>query len=293
MPCSNAGTPPRPKRRRFIAGLAAFIIAAPALATARPLRVVALEYNLIEMLLALGLTPVGAADLKGYKRWVGIGKERLGAVAPVGTRQQPSLEAIAALSPDLILGVDFRHAPLLPLLQKIAPTRLLASQQRGDGLAIMRADFDQVAAWTGRTAEARQVSARLDAALADGRGRLVARAGRRLGVLQGLAGSHYCWAFAANSLPGGVIHALGMVNAWPDDQAAQGILTVGVEDLLTQQADLAAVVDPRADFTRGTLWPRVPALAQGRLARLAPDTWTFGGPLSAQRLAERLTQALA
>jgi len=293
MPCSNAGAPPRPDRRRFIAGLATLLAAGPAFAAARPLRVVALEYNLVEMLLALGIPPIGAADLKGYKRWVGFGKEQLGAVASVGTRQQPSLEAIAALRPDLILGVGFRHASLLPLLQRIAPTRLLASQQRGDGLAIMRADFAQVAGWTGREIEARQVLGRLDAMLASGRVQLRPRTGRRLGVLQGLAGSPSCWAFAANSLPGGVIRALGMVNAWPDDDAAQGILTIGVEDLLTQQADLAAVVDPRADFTRGSLWPRVPALAQGRLVRLAPDTWTFGGPLSAQRLAERLTRALA
>ncbi|MDN0076100.1 iron-siderophore ABC transporter substrate-binding protein [Crenobacter sp. SG2303] len=292
MPCSTAGAPPRPDRRRFIAGLTALFVAGPALAAARPLRVVALEYSLVEMLLALGVTPVGAADLKGYKRWVGLGKEQLGHVASVGTRQQPSFEAIVALKPDLILGVDFRHAPLMPLLEKIAPTRLLVSQQRGDGLAIMRDDFARVAGWTGREGEARRVLARLDATLANGRAQLRQRAGRRLGLLQGLAGSPSCWAFAANSLPGGVIRALGMVNAWPEDDAAQGILTVGVEDLLNQPADLATVVDPRADFTRGTLWPKVPALAQGRLVRLAPDTWTFGGPLSAQRLTERLARAL-
>ncbi|MGC0151411.1 ABC transporter substrate-binding protein [Chromobacterium vaccinii] len=292
MPCSAAGAPPNPERRRCLAGLAALALAAPALAASRPLRVVALEYNLVEMLLTLGLAPVGAADLKGYQRWVGIGRERLASTASVGSRQQPSLEAIVALRPDLIVGVDFRHAPLLPLLQRIAPTRLMASQHRGDGLANMRADFLQLAGWCGRQAEADRALARLDGELGGARRALAARAGRRLGVLQGLAGSPTCWAFAANSLPGGIVGALGMRNAWPQDDAAQGIVAVGVETLLNERADLAVIADPRADFTQGALWSRVPALAEGRAARLAPDSWTFGGPESAARLAGRLSQAL-
>lgn len=164
---------PNPDRRRLLAAAGALLIAPLAAhAAPRPLRVVALEYNLVEMLLALGLTPVGVADLKGYRRWVGLGQQTLFGCVSVGTRQQPSLEAIAALRPDLILGVDFRHQPLLPLLSRLAPTRLQASDRTGNGLALMRQDFRQLAVWTGRSQAAESELARLDDCLSRLRGQL-------------------------------------------------------------------------------------------------------------------------
>lgn len=285
---------PNPDRRRLLAAAGALLIAPLAAhAAPPPLRVVTLEYNLVEMLLALGLPPVGVADLKGYRRWVGLGQQTLSGCVSVGTRQQPSLEAIAALRPDLILGVDFRHQPLLPLLSRLAPTRLQASDRTGNGLALMRQDFRQLAVWTGRSQAAESELARLDDCLSRLRGQLGPSAKQRMGVLQGLGGSPQFWAFAGNSLAGGVVDALGWQNAWPARDARQGIVTLTVEDLLDSTASLTAVTDPRADFTRGALWQRVPAVAEARLRRLPADTWLFGGPWSARRLAERLATAWA
>lgn len=87
-----------------------------------PERIVVLTNEATEALLALGIKPVGAVN-----SWVGdpwydhIAKEMEG-VQPLGKEDQPNLEAIAALKPDLILGTKMRHEKIYPQLSQIAPT---------------------------------------------------------------------------------------------------------------------------------------------------------------------------
>ena len=53
------------------------------------------------------------ADIQEYHNWVNIDAELSKDVVDVGGRQEPNLEAIAALEPDLIIGVSFRHDAML------------------------------------------------------------------------------------------------------------------------------------------------------------------------------------
>jgi iron complex transport system substrate-binding protein len=98
-----------------------------------PARVVALGWSDAETALALGVQPVGASD------WLGFGGEGVGPWAEglydeapeLIDTLEPSLEAIAALEPDLIL--DTRSAATQErhdLLRQIAPT---ISQPEGVG----------------------------------------------------------------------------------------------------------------------------------------------------------------
>lgn len=79
-------------------------------------RVIALEWVYAENLLALGIQPVGVADIQGYKQYVNVQPSLTESVVDVGTRQEPNLEAIAQLKPDLILGVELRHKTILRYL---------------------------------------------------------------------------------------------------------------------------------------------------------------------------------
>src|SRR5690554_3608607 len=71
--------------------------------------VVALEWTYAEDLLAVGVQPVGVADIEGYNSWVQIEEKLDQGVVDIGTRQEPSLEKIAELNPDLIIAIKFRH----------------------------------------------------------------------------------------------------------------------------------------------------------------------------------------
>jgi ABC-type Fe3+-citrate transport system substrate-binding protein len=84
-------------------------------------RVIALEWTYVEDLLALGVQPVGVADIEGYGNWVNVPIALDESVADVGTRQEPNLERIAELAPDLIITASFRAANNYDELTAIAP----------------------------------------------------------------------------------------------------------------------------------------------------------------------------
>ncbi|WP_020525536.1 ABC transporter substrate-binding protein [Catelliglobosispora koreensis] len=90
---------------------------------AQPKRVVVLDTDKVDTALTLGVTPVGAAragELTGWPTY--FGAEATKDIKEVGTLQEPNLEAIAALKPDLILGSKFRQEKFYAELSKIAPT---------------------------------------------------------------------------------------------------------------------------------------------------------------------------
>ncbi|MFI6919265.1 ABC transporter substrate-binding protein [Nonomuraea spiralis] len=87
-----------------------------------PKRVVVLDTDKLDTMVSLGLAPVGAAQAGENQTWPEYLGSALSATKPVGTLQQPNIEAIMALKPDLILGSKFRQAAFYDKLSKIAPT---------------------------------------------------------------------------------------------------------------------------------------------------------------------------
>jgi iron complex transport system substrate-binding protein len=91
-------------------------------------RVVVLEPVQLDTTVALGVIPVGAAVLNeaaGVPAYLG---EDAAGITTVGTVPEPSVEKIAALKPDLILGTESRHSALYDQLSTIAPTVFMATQ---------------------------------------------------------------------------------------------------------------------------------------------------------------------
>ncbi|MBB5076823.1 ABC transporter substrate-binding protein [Nonomuraea endophytica] len=94
---------------------------------AQPKRVVALDQSFVDAVLTLQTPVVGYTSYRSIDDKL---PEYLGAVAAeygkeatsVGTLEQPSLEKIMALKPDLIVSAKVRHKDLYDKLAKIAPT---------------------------------------------------------------------------------------------------------------------------------------------------------------------------
>lgn len=275
-------------------------LAAPAV------RVVALEWTYAEDLVAVGIQPVGVADVAGYSKWVNVEPSLAESVADVGTRQEPSLEAILALEPDLIIGVQFRHQPIYDQLSDIAPT-LLFNPYPGEGglsqLQEMEETFRTIAEAVGREEVAEQVLAETYSVFDTARAQIEAAglAGTEVLLTQAFTVQNAAQirVFTGNAMAVGILEAIGLVNRWPGEFAQYGFDTVDVEGLAqvqdagaffyVVQAEDDVFADQLAD---NPIWQNLEFVREDRTYALGGDTWLFGGPLSAQLVAEKVASLL-
>lgn len=91
---------------------------------ARPQKVVVLDTGELDDVTLLGVEPVGAVSphfktAGGFPSYL---KDKIGGVKDVGPMEEPNLELIASLKPDLILSSKVRHEKVYDKLKGIAPT---------------------------------------------------------------------------------------------------------------------------------------------------------------------------
>lgn len=271
-----------------------------------PERVVVLEWTYAEDLLAVGVQPVGVADVEGYTTWLNVEPALSDDVADVGTRQEPSLESIAALEPDLIIGIQFRHEPIYDDLSSIAPTLLFNPYPEDPSfgqLDEMRQTFLAIAEAVGRTAEAEQVLSDLDASFEEAASALeeAGAAGTPFLLVQAFTSQDQpqMRVFTDTSMASQIMERIGLENAWEGEFDPYGFNTVGVEALTTvDDASFFYVVQSDDDvfanqWAENPVWQSLAFVQEGRTYPLGGDTWLFGGPLSSQLIAEKIVDALA
>lgn len=107
----------------------------------KPLRVVALGPHALDLLLSLGVQPVGYGEASTFLKTPAFGSslrdiKYLGSRVTshpinVGDRFHPNMEILASLKPDLILGEDYA-SQVYPQLSRIAPTLLFKGTDRNE-----------------------------------------------------------------------------------------------------------------------------------------------------------------
>ncbi len=267
-------------RRAFLAtGLA--LVAAPA--GASPLRFVTTELVLTETALALGLVPLAAGNLPLYRRLVG-GPALPEGVHDLGPLNEPNMELLVWLKPDLILAADWQSAPQAALA-RIAPVHWLQTLPfERPPLENARVLASDIAAATGREAEAAALSDRLDQSLAGGRKAM--RTARPVLLAKIMEDGLNALVFSQGSLAGDVMEALGLTNALPD-AGPWGAIPMGLGALLA----LGVPVLTLGPAPRSALLERLVRDGGLHLAEL-PPVYPAGGLPSALRLATALPAAM-
>ena len=87
-----------------------------------PSRVVTLDTGELDTMVELGIKPVGVVDYGADGLPAYFDPKEIEGVEVVGTIQEPNLEAIARLRPDLIVSSKLRHEKIYGQLAQIAPT---------------------------------------------------------------------------------------------------------------------------------------------------------------------------
>jgi iron complex transport system substrate-binding protein len=271
---------------------------------ANPQRIVALEWTYVEDLLALGIQPVGVADIAGYHSWVKIPAALSAETVDVGTRQAPNLETLAQLQPDLILAPSFRVAETYEQLQAIAPTITFDPYPTDESITQydeMRQTLLTIADLTNRRAEGEAVLAAMERTFAAARTEI--EAAGKLGepfVLAQAFGDDTVQVrlFTDNAMAVEIVEQIGLENAWEESEfQPYGFTTVSVETLpeLDNANFFYVVQDDNNVFGRDAIkpvWESLEFVRNDRAYPLGGDTWLFGGPLSAQVVVETVLASL-
>lgn len=263
-------------------------------------RVVGLEWGEVEMLITLDVMPVGVADVEGYGTWVSAAPLSSD-VVDVGTRAEPSMDAILALEPDLVVAAAGRGDTLINQLEKYVPVLVTTSSDASGNLDRMRADLFMIADAVGARDRAEQVLEEFDTALETGRQAIrdAGAEGTPFAMADGWrqGSSISIRMFGQGSLFSEVATELGLVNAWTGEvDPAWGLGSTDVEGLtaLTQE-DLHFLYnasdgdDVFVDGLAGNpIWESLPFVQQDQVHRLTDGIWTFGGPLSCQQFIDEV-----
>ncbi|MGW3730834.1 iron-siderophore ABC transporter substrate-binding protein [Streptomyces sp. NPDC000851] len=257
-------------------------------------KVVGTEWHEVELLISLGVDPVGVADVKGYKTWdtvVPLKNEP----KDIGTRGEPSMDTIAALSPDLIVASTDLPPAAVKQLREVAPVVEVKSASAADPIGQMNKNLDLLAQATGTTEQAEKLKKDFDAKVAEGKKALADA---------GLDDAKYAFAdgydisnqvsirpFTSGSLIGAVNEQLGLKNDWTvEGDKDYGLGTTDVEGLTKLSDDVQfAYIGNDGDksstpFTdalaKDKVWTSLPFVKKGNVHRLPDGIWMFGGPES-------------
>jgi ferric hydroxamate transport system substrate-binding protein len=265
-------------------------------------RIVALEWGEAEMLVTLGVMPVGVADVKGYTTWV-TAEKLAPSVKDVGTRAEPSVDSIVGLNPDLVVMEAERSSPLVAQIERYVPVLVTKGSDAADNLKRMRDDFTMIAAAVGKQDKAEQVLAGFDTAL---------QAGKQKLSDAGVAGTSFVMAdgwkdgnaisirpFGKGALVSQVAIAAGLKNAWPGKvDPVWGLGQTDVEGLTTIKSDDVRFLynasgdeDVFADGLKSNpIWTSLPFVKAGEVHKLTNGIWTFGGPKSCEQYLDEVVK---
>ncbi|MFY0408877.1 ABC transporter substrate-binding protein [Solicola sp. PLA-1-18] len=255
---------------------------------ADPQKVVVLDTGELDAMLALGVKPVGAVEIDSANEYLEYLADDIEGIEDVGAINEPDLEAIAALQPDLILTNTVRHEDLYDQLSQIAPTVMAPdlgvawkdslalyaeAVGRSDEAATMLADYEERAAEVGAAVDADTVG-------------LVRFTGDAIRL------------YSDKSFPGVVLTDMGksvpeaaagqdtFVELSPesvDDADADAVLLA--TSAVAEDADVAAV-------TGGPVWQQLGAVQQDRVLEIGDDLVSGINILAAGELLDAIEEGL-
>jgi len=261
---------------------------------AQPTRVVVLDTGELDAVVALGVTPVGAVTTDVSSDFPSYLRDKLSGTQKVGTIQQPELETIASLQPDLILSNKRRHAELYDKLSEIAPT--VFAEDVGK---VWKENFLLDAEALGKKAEGERLLAEYEQRAKELGQSLGDPSSVTVSAVRFVAGSETIRAYTDNSFLGTVLTDVGVSR--PEGQKGTATFNeVSRENVAQLNGDVLLYssygspdVSGEKAVTEGPQWAQLSAVQQGKAFRVDDDYFYTGiGLTAANRVLDDLQNYL-
>lgn len=255
-----------------------------------PQRIVVLELSFVDALATVNVSPVGVADDNDVSRILPQVRQRIAGWQSVGTRSQPSLEAIAALKPDLIIADSSRHTGIYRALQGIAPTLLLKSRNETYQQNLQSAAI--IGKVLGKDAEMQQQ-------LAAHHQRMQAFARQLppgIKLVFGTSREQQFNLHSRDSYTGSVLTSLGLTIPAAINQ--QAVATISLEQLLAINPDWLVVAHYREEsivrqWMQDPLWQVMKAQQLQQVAAVDSNSWArMRGLFAAEQIASDVVRII-
>ncbi|MGP7816920.1 ABC transporter substrate-binding protein [Niallia sp. 01092] len=254
-----------------------------------PKKIVALEFSFVDGLWELGVAPVGIAhenddDVEGL-----LGQKIK--YTSVGTRQQPNLEAISALQPDLIIGDLNRHKDIYDELSKIAPTIILKS--RNTSYEENLDSFKTIAKTLNKEAEGEKRLAKHAEIIDQVKKEVPSDENRK--ILIGVFRADSLSAHGSTSFGGELLEKIGVKNAIQD--AKEPTFNINLEQMVEWNPDVIFMAEADKalleEWKKNPLWNEIAAVKNNQVYEVDRALWTrYRGLKSAEKIVEEATDIL-
>jgi iron complex transport system substrate-binding protein len=256
-----------------------------------PERVVVLDTGELDIAMTLGVTPVGAVEAvpgEGFPSYL----EGTGEIENVGTIEEPNLEKISTLEPDLILSSKLRHEQIYEELSQIAPT--VFTETTG---VTWKENFEVHAKALGKVEEGNEVEKEYQDRVEEFRQR-IGENPPTVSVVRFLPDDTRI--YQKESFIGTVLEDAGLPRPESQDVEDFAILNASKEAIPQMGGDaiFVTVYGPedettRAEITNDPLWQQLEAVQQGRVYEVSDDLWMLGiGYTAANGVIDDLTEHL-
>ncbi|WP_435798929.1 ABC transporter substrate-binding protein [Peribacillus asahii] len=249
-----------------------------------PKKIVTLELSFVDSLNALGINPIGIADDNKKDMITKLVDHEID-YSSVGTREQPNLEVISSLQPDLIIADAERHKGIYKDLQQIAPTIVLKSrestyQENLDSFKTIAEAVNQQEVAEKRLSEHEKTIQELKSKL---------NVDSNITVLPAVVRDTSFQAHTTSSYDGELLEHMGLKIAI---QKEEPYVEMNLEQLVEINPDVLLLANNEGklltdEWKDNPLWKDLKAVKNGKVYSVDRDLWTrFRGVVSAEAIAK-------
>ncbi|OXM83625.1 ABC transporter substrate-binding protein [Paenibacillus rigui] len=256
----------------------------------KPERIVTMDFSFTDMLVTLGVQPVGIADDSSPDLFMDAVKSKLTKYTSVGSRYEPNIELISSLKPDLIIVDINKHKNALTQLKAIAPIVALDDFQ---------ADYNQMlknflitAKAVGKEEEGKKRLQEHQAKMDEAKKKIK---NASLTVLPAVVNPKGFFGHSDHSYSGSMLKMLGFTDPVKNDAAypqltLEQLVETNPQAMFLMPTEKVTIVN---QWESNPLWKKIDAVANSKMYTVERRDWSLSrGMLGSEKIAEDLVKAL-